>query len=57
MPGVAPTGPGWHASCTVTGMNLPFAVLKDMPMEDWVDKVSRLTLVVLLLATLGCIVA
>jgi hypothetical protein len=26
-------------------------------MEDWVDKLSRLTLVLLLLATFGCIVA
>jgi hypothetical protein len=38
-------------------MNLPLATLKEVPMEDWVDKLSRLTLVLLLLATFGCIVA
>jgi hypothetical protein len=48
---------GWHASCVVKGMNLSLATLKEVPMEDWVDKLSRLTLVLLLLATLGCIVA
>jgi hypothetical protein len=38
------------------GMDLVRTNLRNMPIEDWVDQMSRLTLVVLLLATLGCVV-
>jgi hypothetical protein len=37
-------------------MNLSLKPYKTMPVEDWVDQLSRMALVALLLATLGCIV-
>jgi hypothetical protein len=37
-------------------MDLPRVTFRDMPIEDWIDQFSRLALVVLLIATLGCIV-
>ena len=36
-------------------MNLPQVWLGDMPFEDRIEQLSRLALVLLLLATLGCI--
>ena len=37
-------------------MNLPNAWLGEMAFEDRIDQLSRLVLVLLLLATLGCLV-
>jgi hypothetical protein len=37
-------------------MNLPHAWLNEMAFEDRIEQLSRLALVVLLLATLGCII-
>jgi hypothetical protein len=36
-------------------MNLPQAWSSDIPFEDRIEQLSRLALVILLLATLGCI--
>jgi hypothetical protein len=38
-------------------MDLPRPALKDIPIEDRIDRWSRLTLVLLLLATLGSVLA
>jgi len=37
-------------------MNFPHLWLNDMAFEDKVDQLSRLALVLLLLATLGCLI-
>ncbi len=48
--------PRWHASCVAEVMDLRRDLRNDLSFEDRIDELSRLALLVLLLATLVRIV-
>ena len=56
MPVARTPCPGWHASCTSSAMELIRTTHRGQPLEDWVDELSRIALVFLLLVTLLSVV-
>ena len=49
-------GSDWHASCRLSGMNTMTAIGDELPIEDKIDRVARIVLIAVLLATLCWIV-